>query len=482
MNKNTRTIRRKIALPIMILVLAALCMFGCVACAHEFLTEDEVKKDFPIAVVFDYNGGNVDGVTTTKIRVKENSYVPEPGNVQLSNLSKPTRAKHTLKGFFVAKTDEDGNLVRGEDGKLVPEREWDFKTDKATEDITLCADWWQNYEMILHYGEGLTKSVDIPRNPDGTPTAVAAADARVLNYTFIEYYKDADGNDPVTFPYTFEFEQDKLQVDVYSDSLEGTYRLIRKSGDMAGFSFLNNTNICLLADVDMNEVYGAGRKFEFPASYSGKFLGRNHTISNLVISSQPSSMRDSNFGLFNIIDSDAEIADVTFENVTLDLNLSNSLVSEYYVGLLAGRVRPSAIVRNVHISGTLDYNVVVGYDGSKLNVHDMFGTAMEGSTIENVTVDEIVVNGSIIAYTEEVDYAVYVKYSQATDGAITLGDVYGLATRDKDTSKHTAIKIKENGLVEVSDGNWTLTDENDNVYNITVAANAGNVSATVTKA
>ena len=45
-------------------------------------------------------------------------------------------------------------------------------------------------KLILHYGDNLTKSIDIPRNPDGTPTAVTAADARVLNYTFIEYYKD----------------------------------------------------------------------------------------------------------------------------------------------------------------------------------------------------------------------------------------------------------------------------------------------------
>ncbi|MDE6401865.1 MAG: InlB B-repeat-containing protein, partial [Clostridiales bacterium] len=167
MSNNIQTIRRKITLPIIILVLAALCVFGCVACAHEFLTEEEVKKDYPIAVIFDYNGGNVEGESTTKIRIKEDSYVPEPGNAQLSNLAAPTRAKYTLKGFFVAKTDENGEVVRDEDGKIVPEREWNFKTDKPTEDITLCADWWQNYEMVLHYGNNLTKSVDIPRNADG---------------------------------------------------------------------------------------------------------------------------------------------------------------------------------------------------------------------------------------------------------------------------------------------------------------------------
>ena len=66
MNKNISTIRRKITLPIILLILAALCLFGCVACAHEFLTEEDVKKDFPIAVIFDYNGGNVEGEATTK--------------------------------------------------------------------------------------------------------------------------------------------------------------------------------------------------------------------------------------------------------------------------------------------------------------------------------------------------------------------------------------------------------------------------------
>ena len=66
----------------------------------------------------------------------------------------------------------------------------------------------------------------------------------------------------------------------------------------------------------MNEIYDAGKKFSLPATYSGQFLGRNHTISNLVVTAKASGPRDSNFGLFNIIDSGANISDVTFENVT----------------------------------------------------------------------------------------------------------------------------------------------------------------------
>ncbi len=481
MNKNISTIRRKITLPIILLILAALCLFGCVACAHEFLTEEDVKKDFPIAVIFDYNGGNVEGEATTKIRVKENSYVPEPGNEQLSNLAAPTRAKYTLKGFFLAKTDEDGKPIRGEDGKPVLDREWDFKTDKPDADITLFADWWDNYEMILHYGDNLTKSIDIPRNPDGTPTAVTAADARVLNYTFIEYYKDTQKKEPITFPHTFEFEQGKLKVDIYSDSLEGTFRIIRRASDLTGFSFLNTTNICLLADIDMNEIYDAGKKFSLPATYSGQFLGRNHTISNLVVTAKASGPRDSNFGLFNIIDSGANISDVTFENVTLNYDLSNLLVSDYYVGLLAGRVRDEATVKNVHVSGTLNYSVVAGYDGSKLNVHDMCGIVIDGAKMTDVTVDVTAINGAAVAYTDNRDYAVYVKYTKTAAGTVA-GDVYGLASRNSGTSKHTVIKAKEDGIVKVSDGQWTFTDESGKVYNITVSVSGSNITSTVSAA
>ena len=303
----------------------------------------------------------------------------------------------------------------------------------------------------------------------------------MLNYTFIEYYKDTQKKEPITFPHTFEFEQGKLKVDIYSDSLEGTFRIIRRASDLTGFSFLNTTNICLLADIDMNEIYDAGKKFSLPATYSGQFLGRNHTISNLVVTAKASGPRDSNFGLFNIIDSGANISDVTFENVTLNYDLSNLLESDYYVGLLAGRVRDEATVKNVHVSGTLNYSVVAGYDGSKLNVHDMCGIVIDGAKMTDVTVDVTAINGAAVAYTDNRDYAVYVKYTKTAAGTVA-GDVYGLASRNSGTSKHTVIKAKEDGIVKVSDGQWTFTDESGKVYNITVSVSGSNITSTVSAA
>lgn len=470
------TMRRKRILLPMIAVSMLLGVGSLAACGEDSLSEDDViNMGFDVAVVFDFAGGTADDKPETKIRVSEGSYVPEPGNF---GLTAPVRSDYSLKCYRVAELDEDGKVKKDEGGNAVLGREWDFQTDKATEDTVLYAEWWKNFEMVLHYGENLehTKKVSVPRTRDGEETQIAAASARVTGFTFIDYYRDKDFTETerVEFPAKLAFSDEKPVIDIYSDSLEGTYQLIRKAEDFLNFAFSESTNIYMMADVDMTSVYESKKTVMFPASYKGKFVGRGYKISNLEIERTVSGVTDSYFGLFKTLDDGAEITNLTFENATIRATLNSASVSEYCVGLLAGLVRGGAKLEGVNVTGTVDYTMAINYDSEKITIGGIYGSSLDGAVINSCKGDVSYIR-SMPVYTQDEKYAVYVKYTQDGEGNLTIGDVYGLTEKNASGSysSKNLRSVKKN-----DDGSWTLETHRE-VYTVTVGASGAVATATV---
>ena len=403
MNKFLRTKRGKIILPLITIAAAGACALGLVGCGTSALTEQDIIDDgYSVKVVFDYNGGKTekDEVTTT-LRLQPNSYVPQP-KADEEGLKPPIRAGYTFKEFRVAETDEDGNPIKNEDGSLKLGELWDFST-RVSEDVTLGAVWWENFKVVLHYGEEkdgvqnpLTKQIDVPRTATGGPTNVSQAAWRVSGYTFLSYYTDRSDKEgsKVVLDKPLDFSDEKPVIDVYSDSLNGVFQVVGSASDIVSFPFSATTNIYLTNHIDMNDLKTSGSKrtLTFPATYSGRFCGNGYTISNLEITyEKPTSGTDGNFGMFKRIDSGAEITDVKFVNVKVTANLSNRLVSEYNLGLFAGLVRGGATIRNVDIDGELVYTVLDSYDLEKVHVDKFIGTTNSGATIENCVSESVTV-------------------------------------------------------------------------------------------
>ena len=128
--------------------------------------QEDLKREegFKYCVTYDANGGTYGSNSTrTYALVKENSPAPAPGYVDgktQASVKIPTRRDYQLvgeaksdgdddtneetiltKSWFVAKTDEDGNVIyegEGDEKTAVLEREepWNFAKDRVTEDIT----------------------------------------------------------------------------------------------------------------------------------------------------------------------------------------------------------------------------------------------------------------------------------------------------------------------------------------------------------
>ena len=179
MINSLNKIRKKFILAFIASVFVALALFGLTGCANESLTEDDIiAMGYNVAVVFDYQGGTVKDTRQVKIRIKEGSKVPDP-HTSKSTVGIPVRDAYSFKNFCVAQTDENGELLRDADGNLVPGKVWDFENDIPDGDMTLMAQWWDNYKMVLHYGDdyAYTKQRSISRTQSGDPTFVLSKTA-----------------------------------------------------------------------------------------------------------------------------------------------------------------------------------------------------------------------------------------------------------------------------------------------------------------
>jgi hypothetical protein len=443
---------------------------------------------YNIAITYDFQGGSINGSSTLKIRVKEDSSVPQPGG-ENSGITAPTRTNYSIQKYCIAQTDSEGNVLYDESGNIKLGDDVNFATYKATSDVTICAVWWEDFTMNLHYGTNFSnvKTVRVSRTEAGLPNQITEASVKQTNYTFLGYYLDKEKTTSVTFPTTLDFSEENSVIDVWGDSLDGIYQVIRSEEDMQSFSFIDGTKLYLLADIDMQKIYDNGKSFSFPSTFSGEFIGNGHTISNLKLTQSASSTSDKYFGIFKALNSGAIVKDVTFKNVTYTAQLSNRLASEYCAGIFAGIIRDNATVQNVSVEGgTFTYTIVSGYDEDKVTINDGIGSQLSDAKVTSFECKDITVVGSklvLTSITNEKGYAVYVTFTRTPDGHITLGDVYGLATATETTGAdgsktYSYTSINSKSLEKNSDGSWTFQGSTQ-TYQISVDLNDGTFSVEV---
>ncbi|MBD5131606.1 MAG: hypothetical protein HDT28_03290 [Clostridiales bacterium] len=486
MNKQTLKIRKKLLLPIALAATTALGLGMLVACGDEGYSEDDVHNmGFIHAIDYYFDGGIVNEKDNARVRVSDGSYVPEPGKAG-SNIDLPVKNGYSLRDFCYAKTNADGELEL-KDGKPIADetRVFDFSTYKADGDVSIVARWWDNYSVVLHYGEGYTeqKIGRIPRTPDGSPTNISSTFFNVSDYTFLDYFYDEAESEKAVVSGVFTAEQfvDSDTLEIYGKSLNGSYELIDEASDFSNFYMSATTNLYFLDSVDMTDYYTEDDKFEFPSNYSGKIIGNGYTITGLQADFTPAGMGDTDFGLFKSISDGAEITDITFKDVKINLNLTNSRIAEYNIGLFAGRIRSGAKIEKVQISGSIEYEVVVGYDiAEKVNFGGIIGELASDvePDVKLIPDAEFTVTSSEMVYTASKDYAVYAKVTQTASGK-SIKSVYGLASVGEGNAL-SGLRLSEE-VVKNENGSYTLKTSTD-TYTVTVTVSGDDLSATVVKA
>lgn len=377
---------------IMILGALAALTFGLAlaGCAQERLSIDDlIEQGYVNRVTFNLMGGRSGDRNELVQYVRDNSLVVEPGSEQLTG-SVPSREGYTFGNYYHGTEDEEGNVTLGE--------RWDFAKDRVTEDTTIYVRWLENYTITVHHGENYEQSSTVAVTQTSEGVAQPVTSISIANYTILGVFasrEEAEKEDgrQIEFPYTPQdlSQPDNTVSELWANTLAGSWRLVY---DVNDFRIYDSTNIYLMADLDFE-----GEEIELPERYTGTFEGNGHKLSNFTVSQpMPQGSGTYSFGLFRELRADAQIRNVTFENVTFTANLTNPRVVEYRAGILAGNAASGAQVQNVTISGTFTYVIVTENRGQELPFFDdlfpdnektIIGGTPTDVTVENCNVDGV---------------------------------------------------------------------------------------------
>ena len=145
--------------------------------------------------------------------------------------------------------------------------------------------------------------------------------------------------------------------EVYIVAEEGTHYRIETAEQL--YAHATSDGIYeIVADLDFYDTE-TQTQIAWPAAFecnefTGKFYGsegKTYALKNVV--AEHSSSSSELGGLFGGVAKDAEIKNVTFENVTLDISSTKARMQEGRFGLFAGNIADGAKISGVTVSGTV---------------------------------------------------------------------------------------------------------------------------------
>ena len=352
------------------------------SCSYGSNPEETKKQEgYSCCVTYDANGGTFGSNSTrTYALVKENSLTPAPGYVDSktkATVKVPTRRNYQLvaeakddndddtndeaigsKSWFVAKTDENGNVVYEGEGEdkvpvLLSNEPWDFGKDRVTEDITLVAQWSEVFRYVLYLTEENTKGEKELKElrtytvaPGDTiadklyekenGSLVRRADyirVKVANYTFLDFYMDESLTAPLDVNYVHpgrreveiteinpETKQEETKtvttntVEIYVKYLAGKYDLVSNKNIR---TLTESSKWYLVEDVDLSSVNWTALNRFTGTIYGNGFALKNLTVTATVMKPTGAYRAHSIFGQMG-----GTIENLTFDQVTLNVKTS----------------------------------------------------------------------------------------------------------------------------------------------------------------
>jgi len=375
----------KSIISIIAVVLLSVLLAGCGTDATPYVNND--AEGYDVSVKYDANGGTF----TTNTSVIVDSYnisdleTNGEGMAEIALLSPddPARGHDSFtpikNGAFLAgwyserteTTDADGNTVYTYSGK------WDFENDSIKVDpaqdhtssepqITLYAAWVPLFEIefySLDSGEYLdsyvfdptiVESILLPEWDEETGAIEMHNFPKRSGYTFNKAYLDEKGSealegDTLTHIGNVDYETGTAtdsSMKLYVDWTEGEWFRIYNTEQFLDNASVNG-NYEILADLDFtDEIWPTSLMY---GNFSGTIKGNGHTFKNVeAVQTNNSKV---NAGLFGQITENAEITDLTFENVSFTVKAGTRVIGTSY-GLFAGTLSSGASVEKVNILGS----------------------------------------------------------------------------------------------------------------------------------
>ena len=174
---------------------------------------------------------------------------------------------------------------------------------------------------------------------DNENGSVASAGCYAATDTKKEFYVQYSDTEKGIF--NLEFYQ--LPFVKFANGGDGTKEnpyLVATAGDLISIKDAPDANYKMVSDINLDNFNITNASWEPISAFSGKFDGDNHSIANLYINHQASSV-----GLFGDLAAKAHISNLVIANPEIQLTDNNS-----NVGILAGTAVNDSI-QNVHVFG-----------------------------------------------------------------------------------------------------------------------------------
>lgn len=279
---------------------------------------------------------------------------------------------HIFGGWYVAKTDADGNLV--------PDltKPWNFGTDKLTSSylpsgslsssepvLTLCANWipFTNFELYVPaLGGGFELSKTVQSNILTLPKWTAKGNIDMKDFpkisgkTFTGAYLDEALTQPITTE-TYEInistddpDAENPTVKIYTAWEMGEWFRISTADQLRSNAKYNGC-YRLMADIDMA---GGVWPTAFKGNFNGVFesaAGASYKITGIATEHNTKTTYGAIFGNLG---KDVRFTNVTFENVNYKIAGSIASTTVSYA-CFAGTVADGAVFENVKVTGKLTF-------------------------------------------------------------------------------------------------------------------------------
>ena len=297
-----------------------------------------------VKVVFEMEGGTYQNCTLPAIYYYD--FEPGTGNrivnpSALSSKSTVTRSGYTLSGWYRTRTvNADGSVSYSDP--------WDFETDLVYDaGITLYAGWEKNVRYTYQVCYEDETGALLPLGEYEVKAGQAFSDYKKYaqsrsGYTAIGY-TDKDGN-PWDSTYCHPGGDTDVAVPVLVQYIEGSYKVVSTPSEL---KTAINSNIYLANDIDFG-----GSTFSGFGNYTHVLLGNGHTISNFSLSytntlgeTDADIDPEGNLLLLSVFRSlsGATVQDVSFRNVTIDINVGDTRIKKIFVAPLSLKISDSTV-------------------------------------------------------------------------------------------------------------------------------------------
>ena len=416
---------------ITVMLLIAVCFVA--SCSQWDTPYEKLDKDgYNISVRYEANGGifaGTEDVYVVDVFNLANAKTNAQGKKEISLLA-PNDPKRGTGAYEISKTksifvgwykeralryDENGNpldaygeltSVSGREQGYTYSQKWDF--DKSVLELDASKEYTSSENVLTLYAAWVPSFVfDIyAENEDGEFDLLASKETLSIELprwnekTGKMDLKDlpaVDGKTFVSASLTKDFNeisQGKVGgvIDYETGTIDGNGKVEIYTKWQNGIwfnistpkQFKDNSRVdgCYIINCDLDFTGIVWSQTLSKETFKGQIIGNGHKLSNITVNQGDATAFGG--GVFGGLDANAVLKDVTFENVTYNMN-KGSLKAGASFGLLAGTISESATLDGVQVSGTFNISSEI-YPDIVYSIGKLSGNLVNtGIDISNIT-------------------------------------------------------------------------------------------------